>query len=465
MTWDAQLRQDARWWRRQVVGVEHQVELLDGRRTTYVNLDNAAATPVLHSVQEAMRCAEETYAGPHRSSGYKARRTAELYEQARAAVLRFAGAEDGRRIAVFTKNTTEAVNKLAAEFPLEPGDVVLLSEMEHHGNLLPWRGRAELAYLPLDAQARLNLAALPDMLERYGGRVRLVAICGASNVTGFVNDMQAAAETAHRFGAKIFVDAAQLAAHLPIRMGAAGDPRSIDFLSFTAQKLYAPYGVGVLISPKEFFREGAPDLKGGGAITFVSLEDVLWEDPPAREEAGSPNVLGAVALAAALRTMEAIGMERVAAREQQLLGYMLERLEEIPGLEVLGSPSREERVGTVSFLVHGVPSRLVAAALDWEWGIGVRAGYFCANPYMMRLLGLSRQEVARLRDRVRSRGQGEVPAAVRVSLGLYNVEEEIDRLHDAIRAVRLGEFRGRYALEPATGEYLPDATHEAGSTL
>ncbi len=465
MTWQVELRQEAYWWRRQVVGVEQPVDLLGGHRSTYVNLDNAGTTPMLHSVREALRQAEETYGSPHPSAGYRARRSLELYEQARAEVLRFVGAWDGTRVALFTKSATEAVNKLAAEFPFAVGDVVVLSEMEHHANLLPWRGRAKIVYLPVDVEGRLEVDALPKLLERHRGHVRLVALAGASNVTGYVSDVYLAAEIAHRYGARIFVDAAQLAGHRTIDMGDAGDPRSIDFLSLSGYKLYAPYGIGALIGPKEFFRGGAPDLKGGGAIRFVSLEDVLWNDPPAREEAGSQNVFGAVALAAALRTLQAIGMDRVAAREEQLLAYALDRIEEVPGVEVLGSASREERLGVVAFQIHGVPARLVAAALGWEWGIGARAGCFCASPYVMRLLGLSRQEVERLRDRMLDGALDELPAAVRVSLGLYNVEQEIDRLHEAIRAIRLGEFKGRYALQPATGEYLLDATDDIGRTL
>lgn len=465
MQWDAALRRDALLWRQQVVGVDQEVLLLDGSRTTYANLDNAATTPVLGHVQQAVREAEATYASVHRGSGYKSRRTSDLYEEARAQVLRFVGAQDGSRVAIFTKHTTEAVNKLAAEFPFEPGDVVILTEMEHHANLLPWRGRAELAYLPVEAAGRLKLAALPDLLERYRGRVRLVALSGASNVTGYLNDIHWAAEVAHRHGARIFVDAAQRASHLRMRMLDPSDPRAIDFLAFSGHKIYAPYGAGVLIGPQEFFRHGEPAQRGGGAIRFVSLDEVIWDDPPAREEAGSPNVLGAIALGAALHALEMMGLERIQERERSLLAYLLDRLGEVPGLQVLGSTDREERVGAVSFIMHGVPPMLVAAALGWEWGIGVRAGCFCANPYVMRLLGLSQREVGAIRDGVAHGQRRHMPGAVRASLGLYSTEEEIDRLHDALLAVRLGEFRGRYAVEDATGEYWPEGAEEAWSPL
>ena len=465
MPGDGGLRLDALRWRQQVVGVEHEVRLLDGGRTTYVNLDNAATTPVLRHVQHMLREAEEIYSSVHRGAGYKSRRTSDLYEEARAEVLRFLGAQDGKRVAIFTKHTTEAVNKLAAEFPLERGDVVILSEMEHHANLLPWRGRAEIAYLPVDAQGRLDLGALPDLLERHSGRVKLVAISGASNVTGYVNDIHFAAEMAHRHGAMIFVDAAQLAPHRRIRMLNADDPGAIDFLAFSAHKLYAPYGAGALVGPREFFRLGAPQLRGGGAIKFVSLDDVIWDEPPAREEAGSPNVLGAIALGAALRSLEAMGVERLEAREHELLLYLLGRLGEVPGVEVLGGMASDERIGAVSFVLDGVPPMLVAAALGWEWGIGVRAGCFCANPYVMRLLHLSSPQVAGLRDEIARGERSHLPGAVRASLGLYNLEAEIDRLHAALMAVSLGEFKGRYAIETETGEYWPEGAQEAWSTL
>ncbi len=461
MRWDGGLRRDALLWRREVVGADREVLLLDGSRTPYVNLDNAATTPVLRHVQKALREAEETYASVRGHAGYNSRRTLDLYERARQQVLQFVGAQDGTRIAIFTENTADGVHKLAAKFQLRPGDVVVLSEMEHHANLLPWRGRAELAYLPLDGEGRIDLSALPELMERYRGRVRLVAISGASNVTGYLSDVHLAAEIAHRHGAPIFVDAAQRAPHRRIRMGEPGDPRAIDFLAFSAHKIYAPYGVGALIGPKEFFAQGAPDLKGDSPFNFVSLDDVLWADPPAREEAGSPNVLGTIAFGAALHELEAIGLERLEEREQQLLGHLLSRLQEVPGLEVLGGASTRDRIGAISFVVHGVPPALLAAALAWEWGIGVGAGRFSANPYVMRLLGLSSREVRRIRDQVVQGERWALPGAVRASLGMYNLEEEIDRLQQAVLAVRLGEFRGRYAVEGRSGEYLPEGIREA----
>lgn len=461
MRWDGGLRRDALLWRREVVGADREVLLLDGSRTTYVGLDNAATTPVLRHVQRALREAEETYASMYSHAGYNSRRTLDLYERARQQVLHFVGANDGTRVAIFTRHTAAAVTRLAAELRLQPEDVVVLSEMEHHANLLPWRGRAELAYLPLDGEGRMDLGALPDLMERHRGRVRLVAITGASNVTGYLSDVHLAAEIAHGHGARIFVDAAQRAPHRRIRMGEPGDPQAIDFLAFSAHKTYAPYGLGALIGPKEFFRQGAPDLEDGGGIQFVSLDDVFSGNPPACEEAGSPNVLGAIAFGAALHELEAIGFERLEAREQQLLQYLLSRLQEVPGLEVLGGTSAADRIGAISFVVHGVPPALVASALGWEWGIGVGAGGFRATPYIMRLLGLSDREVRRIRDEV---GRGErwaLPGAVRASLGLYNLEEEIDRLQQAVLAVRLGEFRGRYAVEGQSGEYLPEGLQEA----
>ena len=461
----AELRREALLWRREVVGVERQVETLTGDLVTYVNLDNAATTPPLRHVQDTLRDAEETYASVHRGAGFKSRRTSDLYEEARAQVLRFVGGQEDGHVAVFVKHTTEAVNKLAAEFPFESGDVVVLSEMEHHANLLPWRGRAQVDYVPVDREGRLDLDALPGILDRHHGRVRLVAISGASNVTGYLNDIHAAAEIAHRAGAMIFVDAAQRAPHRQIRMLAPQDPRAIDFLAFSGHKIYAPYGSGALIGPREFFRHGPPYLQGGGAIKYVTLDDVLWDEPPARDEAGSPNVLGAVALGASLHRLEELGMERLEEREQQLLGYLLARLREVEGLRVLGGAGTEERIGAVSFVLDGVAPMLVAAVLGWEWGIGVRAGCFCANPYVMRLLDLTPAEVRKLQDEVRRGDRGSLPGGVRASLAIYSTEEEIDRLRDGLQAVARGQFGGRYDLEASSGEYWPQGAQEALGTL
>lgn len=447
----------AREWRRAVVGTDREVPLLSGGWRQYANLDNAATTPALVRVREQVNVFLEWYSSVHRGTGFKSRLSTQVYEEARKAVLRFVDADADEHIAIFTKHTTEAINKLAFRFPLGPGDVVILSELEHHAVLLPWRNRARIEYLPLDQRGAIDFTALPDKLRQHAGKVRLVAISGASNVTGYTPPLDDVATMVHAFGAELLVDAAQLAPHRQIHMRPLSDPRHIDYLVFSGHKIYAPYGTGVLIGPRARFTAGEPDIRGGGAVKFVTLDAVEWDDPPEREEAGSPNVVGAVALATALTTLTDMDMALLEKREQHLSAYLLDRLATVPRLRLLGDLAGmgQDRVGLASFVLDGIHPQFVAAVLGHEWGIGVRAGCFCAHPYLLKLLQVSDAAAEDVRAAILRGDRSQVPGAIRASLGLYSLEEDVDRLVDALRAVADGRVDGQYVLDAATEEYEP----------
>ncbi|MCX5971303.1 MAG: aminotransferase class V-fold PLP-dependent enzyme, partial [Coprothermobacterota bacterium] len=307
------MRMEVAALRRQIVGIDRPVPLLDGSLKPYVYLDNAASTPALRPVQEKVNELLEWYSSVHRGSGYKSLLTTDAYERSRQIVASFCGADPSRDCVIFVKNTTEAINKLAHRISLQPGEVVLTTGMEHHSNDLPWRGRGRVEYVGLTPEGSLDLDDLAGKLQRLSGRVRLVAVTGASNVTGFINPLHEAAELAHQAGALFFADCAQLAPHRSVSMGDSNSLGHLDFLALSGHKLYAPFGSGVLIGPQDFFQCGPPDMVGGGTIEIVSRDEVFWADAPQREEAGSPNVVGAVALAAAIQTLQEVGMERIAA--------------------------------------------------------------------------------------------------------------------------------------------------------
>lgn len=444
---------------RELFDVEQKVPLLDGTRGTYINFDNAASTPSFLSVQAAVNDFLPWYASVHRGAGYKSQLSTHAYETARAATMRFVGANSATHICIFGKNTTEAINKLARRFHFSEGrNIVLVSKMEHHSNDLPYRPMAKVIHVDVLANGELDEEDFDHKLQTYSGQIGLVAISGASNVTGWINPIHRLAEKTHAVGAQIIVDAAQLAPHRKIEMGMLEDPAHIDYITLSAHKMYAPFGTGALVGRRDTFETGDPDLRGGGEVELVTEDSVLWSAPPDRDEAGSPNVVGAVALAAAIRQLEVIGMDQVAEHEAELTHYALKKLGRIGGVHLFGmtDPERSnQRVGVIPFNLQGISHFLVAAILGYEFGIGVRNGCFCAHPYILHLLGVSNQAVDQVRQKMLAYDRRENPGLVRASFGLYNTTEEIDRFGDALQKIIRGEYCGRYKQDLASGDFVP----------
>jgi cysteine desulfurase/selenocysteine lyase len=444
-------------WPREIIGLDRCVPVLDGSVRRYVNLDNAASTPPFVAAQDAINRFAPWYASVHRGTGFKSQLSTHVFEAARAAVARFVGADTDSHAVVFVKNTTEALNKLSHVLGAD-GTLVYTTIMEHHANMLPWRVWAGggVRFVATDAAGSLDLEDLERQLaDAPTDRPRLVALAGAYNVTGYTPPIHVIARLAHRYGARVLVDGAQLVPHQPVNMRGSGSDDAIDFLVFSAHKLYAPYGAGVLVAPRGAFH-GPPDQLGGGIVDLVTLENVIWTEVPEREEAGSPNVVGVVALYAAVEKLTELGMANVARHEQALTGYALGRLGEVSGLRVLGPQTTDARVGVLSFVLAGVPHTLVAAILSFEWGIGVRAGCFCAHPGMAHLLGVSPEDMASVEQQIMHHEKFGVPGATRASLGLYNSADDVDLLVEALNVISAGRSSRNYALDRATNEYTPE---------
>lgn len=442
--------------RDRIVGIDCRVPRLDGSLQPYVNLDNAASTPVLREVLDTVNRFMEWYSSVHRGTGFKSRVATQAYEQARDTVGRFVGADPGEHLVIFGKNTTDAINKVSYRLGLQPDDIVLVSQLEHHSNDLPWRARARVEHIGVDAQGGLDMAHVDRLLALHAGKVRLVAVSGGSNVTGHIADIRSLAVKAHAAGAQILVDCAQLAPHRSIAMGRLDDPAHLDYVTLSAHKMYAPFGTGALIGRRDTFAVGEPEYRGGGTIEFVALDSVAWADGPDRDEAGTPNVVGAVALAAAIEVMQRIGMDQIASHEADLTAYALHRMAQIEGLQIYGddAPQRAaNRLGVIPFNLGSLPHALVAAVLGTEFGIGVRNGCFCAHPYLIRLLGLSDDDVQIVRSRMIDGDKGAMPGMVRVSFGMYNSRADVDALIAALRRIALGDYAGTYVLDRASGEY------------
>jgi len=445
--------------RENIVGIDTQVPLLDGSHRTYVNLDNAASTPALRPVADKVNEFLNWYSSVHRGAGFKSRVATQVYDEAHEIVYRFVGANPETNTVVFGKNSTEALNKLAHRLDWKPGDIVLTTLGEHHSNDLPWRSVTHTEHIATDQDGALDENHLEYLLEKHARRVRLVAVAGASNVTGYINPIHRIAEKAHAAGAQILADTAQLAPHRAIDMRSDDDPGHIDYLVLSAHKMYAPYGTGALIGPRSTFLQGEPDLVGGGTVQIVTLDEVEWADLPDKEEAGSPNVVGGMALAKTILCLQEIGMDALAEHEADLTAYLLRGLKKIKGSRVYGitDPERaKERVGVVPFTLEGMHHVLLAAILSAEGGIGVRNGCFCAHPYLLHLLEVSPEAIEACELAIRAGDRRNIPGLVRISFGCYNNKEEVDWFLEMLNRIARGEYRGHYVQDQATGDFTAE---------
>jgi selenocysteine lyase/cysteine desulfurase len=436
----------------ELVGDGLPVPCLNGAERPYLNLDAAASTSALPAVAERVAEFLPWYSSVHRGAGYKSQLATAAYEDAREAIRCFAGRSDRDDVAIICRNATEAINHLAYRLPLRrTDDVVLTTVVEHHANLLPWGRVATRRFVECDADGTFEPAAVCEALDAEP-RPSLLAVTGASNVTGWVPPIESIIAGAHERGVPVLVDAAQLAPHRPL-------PADADFLAFSGHKMYAPYGAGALIGPRAAFSRGDPFLAGGGAVDLVDLDEVVWSPPPEREEAGSPNVLGAVALGAAARELAAIGWQQIRDHDAALARTLRTGLSSIRGVRLLGSGPGPD-VDTLpigSFVVNGVAHQLVAARLSAEFGIGVRHGCFCAHPYLVRLLGLSHHELHRFRSAARRHDRSSLPGAVRASAGISTTLSDLERLFEAVEIIASSPPPVHYLRDPRSGDYWPES--------
>jgi selenocysteine lyase/cysteine desulfurase len=391
-----------------VVGADAIVPLVTGHLARYANLDYAASAPALRAVADLVAEVLPVYSSVHRGAGYNSQACTAAYEAARRDVGAFVGASDDD-VVIFTRNTTDALNLLARA---AAGPVIHL-DLEHHANFLPWSGRGGHV-IPVQPTLTGTLAAIADALA--SSPAALLTVTGASNVTGECPPLGLLADLAHAHGARIAVDGAQLVPHRRLDMGAL----DLDYLAFSGHKVYAPFGTGVLIGRRDWLDVAEPYLAGGGAVRSVAADSVRWADAPARHEAGTPNVVGAIALAAACRCLASLPQGAVREHESALLGRLAEGLTAVGArtLRAWGDADRLDRVAVASFTVPGYPAALVASYLSAEHGIGVRDGKFCAHPLLARLA---------------AEGDG---TAVRASLGLGSRAHDVDRLIGALDLLR-----------------------------
>jgi len=438
-------------FRREVLGADLLVPITRGKQVPYIHFDNAASTPALKPIMEQMMEFLAWYSGVHRGTGHKSILCSQVYEKCHTQIGQFVQADLEHDTVILVKNTTEAINKLACRLNFSADDVVVSSEMEHHSNDLPWRKHARVVYTRVDEQGLLDYKHLEELLQQHYPQVKLVTITGASNVTGHLNDLDFIARLAHEYNAEFMVDAAQLAPHHAINMHLHHDPRHIDYLVFSGHKIYAPFGTGVLIGPKNTFLQGEPDIIGGGTVNLVTPNLITWAELPDREEAGSPNVMGAFILAKTLEYLQALNLQNITAYEKILTDYALQRLQTIPGIIIYGVGPR---LGVISFNLESIIHNQLGTMLSFEAGIGVRTGCFCAQHYVRKLLD---EKTPSSLSNNNTYPMENLPGMVRISLAAYNTHNEIDRLIDILKQIadHPHYYRRKYPYSHIRGTYYP----------
>ncbi|WP_406344960.1 aminotransferase class V-fold PLP-dependent enzyme [Streptomyces sp. NBC_00648] len=437
-----------------VLGRDVTVPLVTGGEVTYAALDYAASAPALQRVWDDVAAYAPYYGSVHRGAGYLSQLSTDLFENSRAAVAEFLDCRAGDQV-VFTRSTTDSLNLLAQVIPADCQ--VFVFETEHHASLLPWRD-ARVTYLDAPRTPQQAVATLERALadrDPYGPA--LVCVTGASNVTGELWPVRELAAAAHAHGARIVLDAAQLAPHHPVSV----QELDVDWIAFSGHKLYAPFGSGVLAGRADWLRESEPYLAGGGASRKVARRadggvDVEWHTTAARHEAGSPNVIGVYAIASACKALTEAGFEGLVEREKHLIAKVREGLAEVPEVRVLSLFGDDApRVGVISFVVDGWNSSHFAAALSAEYGIGVRDGLFCAHPLVRTLLGSEPQEPGECGAPEAEPGElpqtssGGTPTlnAIRVSFGAGTPDEHVERFVGAVRELVRGGAKWTYRTE------------------
>ena len=436
--------------RREAVGLDVEYALATGERTRRIYLDSTASTLRLGVVQDVLERYQPYYANTHSLLHFGAKLSTREYAWAHDMVLEFLGADPETYTAFFTgSGTTAGINRVARTLREKrpERDVVITSIMEHHSNDLPHRKHfPEVVHVPAQmctsSIGRISVERVEDALKEFGERVNYVAVTGLSNVTGIINPIHELARLAHRHGALLVVDAAAMAAHVPIRMAGHDDPaEDIDVLVFSGHKVYAPGSPGVVVTRKDLFAGQEPQEVGGGMVEDVYINRSMISDKfPDREEAGTPNVIGAIGLGASLYALSRVGMDTLAAEESEIIDRALSGLKEIDAVTLYGETDTRscERAGAISFNIRDVDHALTAAALNDYFNISVRNQCFCAHPYVREMItealaeeedDLSDEELENLADMQRG--------MVRASFGIYSTREDADALVDAVRHIAL----------------------------
>ncbi len=415
-----------------VVGLNTPVELADGTKTPLINFDNAATTPALEAVRDAINEELEMYGSIGRGFSQKSNHSTDVYNSVRDKVLEFFTADPELYTCFYVNSTTDGLNKLASALIESEDDIVLTTRIEHHANDLSWRERCKVIYAEVDEQGRVIYDDIEKLLQE--NNVKIVSISAASNVTGYVNDVHRVAKLAHQYGAQIVVDGAQIVAHRKFEMmGDLNDPDDdIDYFAFSAHKMYSPYGGGAVVGLTETLNKHMPEFYGGGTITVVGDYWQYYKTAPAAYEAGSPNYPGVVGLGKAIDVLSTIGMDKIEAHEKVLNRKIIDGLKTLPNVIIYGDTEDiSDRVGVITFNFSDINTYYISKKLSELGGVATRRGAFCAHPYVWRLMGISDEKAKTFANCTDVNTAG----MVRVSFGIYNNEAEVDRFLELMPSV------------------------------
>jgi selenocysteine lyase/cysteine desulfurase len=416
--------------REYIVGIDTPVRLDDGTMRPLINFDNAATTPALKPVLDAVCRELEMYASIGRGFSQKSGHSSDLYDRTRTEILDFVGADPDEYTCFYVNNTTDGMNKLASALITSRDDVVLATRMEHHSNDLPWRERCRVVYAETDSLGRLDLASLEEQLEKND--VSFVSVTAASNVTGYINDVHRIAGLAHKHGAMIIVDGAQTVSHRQFSMTGDTDEENIDFFIFSAHKMYSPFGGGAVVGLSSVLNDHMPEFYGGGIVNIAADSWQKYTKAPSVYEAGSPNYPGIVGLSTAVNEIRKIGFDNIREHEQALMKRLFEKLGTFRDVIIYGDTQDiSDRVGVVTFNFPDINSYILAEHLAGKGGVATRRGAFCAHPYVWRLMDIPEDD---LRGFVKCH-DANTPGMIRISFGLYNTEDEVDEFHRVLEEV------------------------------
>lgn len=416
-------------------GIDEEIKLPDGTSIIPINFDNGATTPPMKCALKAIKDSALLYGPIARGAGYKGDYCTQKYEEAREYILEFFNLKNNPNYTViYTKTATESLNILANVLIKNKSDKVLTTRMEHHANDLPWRYNSSVEYVDVDKLGRINLDDIKNCLVKNKGSIKYISITGASNVTGYINDIHQIAKLAHKYNAKIIVDAAQLVAHKEINMSGNSKEEQIDFLVFSSHKAYSPFGCGVIVGLSEDLYTINPFLKGGGCVDTVFDDSVIWNTVPSLLEAGSPNYLGIMAMVRTLKKLKFIGFDNIFNHEKIIKDYLINEMKNIPNVVLYGDvENTQDRLGVITFNLKNLPYYQVSKKLADISAISTRYAKFCAHPYVNRLLSIS-DETAYLEYIKSNENNTENPyGMVRISLGLYNTLEEAKKFIEVLK--------------------------------
>lgn len=408
--------------RQKFVGLNKKITNIEGKKIIPINFDNAATTPTFKSVLYEITRECEMYGSIGRGLGQKSEYTTHIYNECREYLLEYFSVPKDKYTAIFVNNATDGLNRLS-RILINENTVVITSRMEHHANDLPWRDKCYVDYIEVDELGRLKLHELEEKLIKYKEKDIVVTITAASNVTGYVNDLKYIGNLVHQYNGKFIVDAAQIVAHKKIKLVDENNNPYIDFFVFSAHKIYAPFGSGAIIALKSILDICKQSDHGGGTVDTVLDNEEILLCPPEKNEPGSPNYFGAVALVKAMKEIRKIGCTNLEVKEKKLMKYIIQGLSSIPEIILYGDNINiEDRLGIVVFNVDGIYNAEVAKMLADYRGIAVRQGAFCAHPYIRRLLKVTEEEWVKYLNNPNEKMLG----MIRVSFGMYNTTKEID---------------------------------------